>query len=74
MQGITTGAFPPVSRAFTIFYAVFDLAGLSAVPPSACGLRNRHSWQRPPRGGIGRRAIDGGAPESMACRSKCAIE
>lgn len=31
MQGITTGTFPPVSQAFTIFYAIFDAIVLATV-------------------------------------------
>jgi len=31
MQGITTGTFPPVSHAFTIFYAIFDAIALATV-------------------------------------------
>ena len=62
-----------MSRAFTIFYAIFDLAELSAVPSSACAFEIVIAGSDS-SGVIGRRAIDGGAPESVACRSKYAIE
>jgi CubicO group peptidase (beta-lactamase class C family) len=46
MQGITTGTFPPVSQAFTIFYAVFDAIALATLILIICSFWRTGRWLR----------------------------
>lgn len=46
MQGITTGTFPPVSQAFTIFYAIFDAIALATLVLIICSFCRTGRWLR----------------------------
>jgi CubicO group peptidase (beta-lactamase class C family) len=46
MQGITTGAFPPASQSYSIFYAIFDAIALASMIGMAFSFIRTGSWLR----------------------------
>jgi hypothetical protein len=46
MQGITTGAFPPVSHSFVIFYAIFDAIALATLLLMIASFARTGRWLR----------------------------